>query len=808
MVMIIELGHFALVLALAVSLVQAVVPMVGAQKGWNKWMAVAEPAASAQVLLIGFAFASLTYAFVTSDFSVRLVTLNSHTAKPLLYKVTGVWGNHEGSMLLWVLILALFGASAAWFGGQLPAGLRARVLAVQGTIGVAFLAFILFTSNPFLRLAQPPFDGQDLNPLLQDPGLAFHPPFLYLGYVGLSMSFSFAVAALIEGRIDAAWARWVRPWTLAAWLFLTVGIALGSWWAYYELGWGGFWFWDPVENASFMPWLISAALLHSAIVVEKREALKSWTILLAILAFGFSLIGTFIVRSGVLTSVHAFANDPERGIRILAILGVFVGGALTLYAARAHAMEAKGVFALVSRESALVANNILLAVACFVVFVGTLWPLVAELAFGRKLSVGAPFFDAAFTPFMVLLALILPMGALLPWKRGRLRAIAPLRGVALLALALAALVWTVQTGDGVLAPIGFALAAWLIGGAAVDLVGRTGRGGWRSRLSRARRLPGADLGKFVAHAGFGVTILGIAAMTAWTIEDIRVAQVGESFDVGRYTVTLDDVHERVQGPNYVTTSADVSIFRADGLVASAVSGEAVLPGRPNANDRSRNRQWHPSRHLRRDRRPAGRWRLGHSDLRQALCELDMGWRDHHGAGWLPQPLRPPVSRRGRRPKGAYARDWGAGGVKRLVLALMLLAGPVAAVQPDEMLTDPALEVRAREISAELRCLVCRNESIDELNADLARDLRLLVRERVLEGDTNAEVIDYLTDRYGEYVLLRPNAKGANLILWLAGPAMLVVGLLVASLTLRRRQSLPAGDLTSDERTRLDELTRQ
>ncbi len=575
--MITELGHFALVLALVVAVVQTIVPMVGAQRGWSRWMAVAEPAASAQVLLIAFSFASLTYAFVTSDFSVRLVTLNSHTAKPLLYKITGVWGNHEGSMLLWVFILALFGASAAWFGGQLPAGLRARVLSIQGAIGVAFLAFILFTSNPFLRLAQPPFDGQDLNPLLQDPGLAFHPPFLYLGYVGLSMAFSFAVAALIEGRVDAAWARWVRPWTLAAWLFLTVGIALGSWWAYYELGWGGFWFWDPVENASFMPWLISAALLHSAIVVEKREALKSWTILLAILAFGFSLIGTFIVRSGVLTSVHAFANDPERGIWILAILGIFVGGALALYAARAHAMEAKGVFGLVSRESALVANNILLAVACFVVFVGTLWPLVAELAFGRKLSVGPPFFEAAFTPFMVMLAIILPMGALLPWKRGRLRAFAPLRALALLAVSLGALVWAVQTGKGMLAPIGFALGAWLIGGAIVDFANRTGRGGLRSRLDRASRLPGADWGKAVAHAGFGVTTLGIAALTAWTVEDIRVAQVGESFGVGRYTVTLDAVQERVQGPNYMTTIADVSVFRGDRRVASLTPEKRFYP---------------------------------------------------------------------------------------------------------------------------------------------------------------------------------------------------------------------------------------
>ncbi|MEM9032229.1 MAG: heme lyase CcmF/NrfE family subunit, partial [Pseudomonadota bacterium] len=419
--MIVELGHFCLVLAFAIACVQMVVPLVGAARNWRGWMALGDPAATLQVLLLGYAFAALTWAFVTSDFSLRLVTLNSHTAKPMLYKVTGVWGNHEGSMLLWCLIIALYGAMVAWFGGNLPPRLRARVLAVQGSVGAASLAFLIFTSNPFLRLEVPPFNGRDLNPLLQDPGLAFHPPFLYLGYVGLSLTFSFAVAALIEGRVDAAWGRWVRPWTLLAWVCLTIGIALGSWWAYYELGWGGFWFWDPVENASFMPWLFAAALLHSAIVVEKREALKSWTILLAILAFGFSLIGAFIVRSGVLTSVHAFANDPERGLYLLIITGVFMGGALTLFAARAESLEAKGVFQPISREGALIANNVLLSVSAFVVFVGTIWPLVAEMVWDRKLSVGPPFFDAAFTPFMVALAAILPIGAALPWKRAVLK---------------------------------------------------------------------------------------------------------------------------------------------------------------------------------------------------------------------------------------------------------------------------------------------------------------------------------------------------------------------------------------------------
>jgi len=551
--MITELGHFALILAFMVAIVQMVVPLIGASKRLPGWMAVADPAANAQFALTAFAFGALTWAFITSDFSLKIVVANSHSAKPMLYKVSGTWGNHEGSMLLWVLIVTLFGAMASWFGGGLPPTLRARVLAVQSSIAVAFFAFILFTSNPFERLAVAPFDGQDLNPLLQDPGLAFHPPFLYLGYVGLSMAFSFAVAALIEGRIDAAWGRWVRPWTLAAWIFLTIGIGLGSWWAYYELGWGGFWFWDPVENASFMPWLLAAALLHSAIVVEKRESLKSWTILLAILAFGFSLIGTFIVRSGLLTSVHAFANDPERGIFILIILAVFTGGALMLFALRAGTMEAKGVFGVVSRESALVLNNILLAVGCFVVFFGTLWPIMAEMFFDRKLSVGAPFFNMAFTPFMVGLGVAMPIGALLPWKRGRLgRAVWSLRYAFGLALALALLAWAMQSGRSALGPVGLLLGSWVVFGAVVDLWSRTGRGAMGARLARLFRLPRADWGRVVAHSGLGITMFAIAGLSAWEQEDIRVVQLGEPFEVGSYTLTLEQVRD-VKGPNYFSS---------------------------------------------------------------------------------------------------------------------------------------------------------------------------------------------------------------------------------------------------------------
>ena len=563
-----EIGHFTLLLAFCVALIQATIPLFGAHKGKIDLMAIAESAANLQFALLLASFAALTHAFVTSDFSVKLVVLNSHSLKPMLYKITGVWGNHEGSMLLWVLILSLFGASASWFGTNLPILLKTRVLSVQGAIGVAFLAFIIFTSNPFERVQIPPFDGQGLNPLLQDPGLAFHPPFLYLGYVGLSMAFSFAVAALIEGKIDAAWGRWVRPWTLAAWIFLTIGIALGSWWAYYELGWGGFWFWDPVENASFMPWLLAAALLHSAIVVEKRETLKSWTILLAILAFGFSLIGTFIVRSGVLTSVHAFANDPERGFFILIILGVFMGGALILFSFRSGAMESYSVFSLASRETALISNNVLLAVSAFVVFLGTIWPLVAELFFDRKLSVGPPFFNAAFTPFMILLGLILPLGSNLSWKRASIiKTFKKFLAVFVLCICLSGFIWSIQTGQSLIGPIGVFLGSWIVMGTIIDLLSKLGNS--RS-MGRLMFLPRADFGKFFAHVGLGVTMFAIAAISSWEKEDIRVVSIGSSWNVGSYDLKLDDVVE-VRGPNYFSTM---------GIIAVSKEGSELITLRP------------------------------------------------------------------------------------------------------------------------------------------------------------------------------------------------------------------------------------
>ncbi len=550
--MIAEIGHYALILALAVAIVQTVLPLIGTRLRDPQLMNVAAPAAQAEFLLIAIAFIALMTAYVTSDFSVENVWRNSHSAKPLLYKISGVWGNHEGSMVLWVLILSLFGAAVATFGSNLPRELKANALAVQGSIGAAFLLFIITTSNPFIRLDPAPFDGQGLNPVLQDPALAFHPPFLYTGYVGFSMAFSFAVAALIDGRIDAAWARWVRPWTLAAWMCLTLGIAMGSWWAYYELGWGGFWFWDPVENASFMPWLSGTALLHSALVMEKRDALKVWTVLLAIITFSLSLMGTFLVRSGVLTSVHAFAVDPARGIFILAIMGVFIGGALTLFAWRAPLLTQGGLFAPISREGALVLNNLLLTTACAAVFVGTLYPLALDALTGDKISVGAPFFNLTFAPLIVPLLIAVPFGPLLAWKRGDLLAAAQ-RLMAAACVALAAIIFVLafkQKGPW-LAPLGIGLGVWLIAGALTDLAYRVKlfETGSSETWRRLRNLPRSAFGTMLAHAGVGLAVIGIVSTTAWRSEAILAMKPGETADIAGYTLAFKGVEER-QGPNY------------------------------------------------------------------------------------------------------------------------------------------------------------------------------------------------------------------------------------------------------------------
>jgi len=547
-----ELGHFALVLALGLGLIQSIVPVIGVHRRDGSLMRLASSTALMQFVFVALSFFALAACYVMSDFSVATVYENSHSMMPLVYKFTSVWGNHEGSMLLWVLILSLFGALVALFGNNLPAALKAHVLAVQSWIACAFYLFILLTSNPFLRLAPAPFEGRDLNPILQDIGLAIHPPLLYLGYVGFSIAFSFAIAALLEGRIDAAWARWVRPWTLAAWMCLTVGIAMGSYWAYYELGWGGFWFWDPVENASLMPWLAGTALLHSAVVMEKRNALKIWTILLAILAFSLSLVGTFLVRSGVLTSVHTFANDPARGVFILAILVIFIGGGLTLFAWRAPLLKQGGLFAPISREGALVLNNLFLTTACLTVFVGTLYPLALEAITGTKISVGAPFFNLTFGPLFVPLLFAMPFGPLLAWKRGDILGVAQrLMGAFAVGLVTIAIVAAAESEVSVLAPFGIGLALFVMTGAVTDIVERIGL--FRVPLAvvrqRAAGLPRSVWGTAFAHFGIAVTLLGVVSVGTWASERIVGLKPSQTVSLSGFDLAFDGLVQR-SGPNY------------------------------------------------------------------------------------------------------------------------------------------------------------------------------------------------------------------------------------------------------------------
>jgi cytochrome c-type biogenesis protein CcmF len=577
-----ESGHYALVLAFGLALIQSTVPLLGAR--WRDFplMNVARSTAVAQLIFVAASFAALIALHVSSDFSVVNVVENSHSMKPLIYKITGVWGNHEGSMLLWVSILALFGGLVAIFGNNLPISLRAHALAVQAWIASAFYLFILMTSNPFLRIANPPIEGQDLNPVLQDIGLAVHPPMLYLGYVGFSISFSFAIAALIEGRIDAAWARWVRPWTLVAWIFLTLGIAMGSYWAYYELGWGGWWFWDPVENASLMPWLAGTALLHSLVVMEKRNALKVWTILLSILAFSLSLLGTFLVRSGVLTSVHAFANDPRRGVFILLILCIFIGGSLTLYAFRASSLKQGGLFAPISREGALVLNNLLLTTACATVFVGTLYPLALEVVTGEKISVGAPFFNLTFGPLFVPLLVAVPFGPLLAWKRGDLLGAAQrLIAAGIAALFVMAVVWAWTVGGSTFAPLAIGLALFVIVGALIDTAERIGlfRIPFGNALRRAQGLPRSAWGTMFAHAGVGIALIGIVCETSWNSENIRTMKPGDVTNIAGYGLKLESLTPH-QGSNYREMAANFSVL-VDGRVIDTMS-----PSKRNFTTRS------------------------------------------------------------------------------------------------------------------------------------------------------------------------------------------------------------------------------
>ena len=575
--MIVEFGHLALILAFCASVFLIVVPTIGLRFRWINFTNLASPLTIFQFFFTLISFLILMSAFIRSDFSVKLVAKNSHTLKPLIYKISGTWGNHEGSMLLWILILTFFGFLVACFGQSLRHDFKVKVLIIQSAIAAFFYAFILFTSNPFERYLIPPFNGLGLNPLLQDPGLAFHPPFLYLGYVGLSMSFSFAIAALIEGKVDSVWARWVRPWTLIAWIFLTIGIALGSWWAYYELGWGGWWFWDPVENASFMPWLISAALVHSAIVLEKREILKSWTVLLAILAFSFSLLGTFIVRSGIITSVHAFATDPTRGIFILLILVVATGGGLILFAIRSRDLNSRQSFSIVSKESALIVNNLLLVVSAFVVLIGTLWPLFSDLVFEKRVSVGAPYFNIAFTPFFVAIAMVLPVGAMLSWKRAKLNQVVfSLWPALILGVVLGAIVWSFQTGGRILGPVGVSLATWLICGALTDIWARARGNTATKRIRRLLRGHRSDFGKCVAHCGLGIIIFGISAITAWETEDIRIVSPGEKFNLGQYEFQFLGVRQ-YRNQNFMTTQGEFRVDKDGKFIDSLLPEKRFYP---------------------------------------------------------------------------------------------------------------------------------------------------------------------------------------------------------------------------------------
>jgi cytochrome c-type biogenesis protein CcmF len=572
--MIAELGHFALLLALMTSVVQASLPLIGAHRQDRGLMSLASFCGVASFVLVAIAFISLAASFVNDDFSVKLVASGSQIAKPLIYKITGVWANHEGSMLLWVLILVVFAALIALFGVNIPAPLKARVLAIQGMIATAFLAFLVFTSNPFERLLNPPLDGTGMNPILQDPGLAVHPPCLYMGYVGFSVAFAFAVAALIEGKVDAAWARWVRPWVLIAWCFLTMGITLGSFWAYYILGWGGWWFWDPVENVSFMPWLAGTALLHSALVVERRHALVSWTILLSILTFSLSLIGTFVVRSGVLTSVHSFATDPARGTFILMIIFVATGGALILYALRIPAVKQGAPFAAISRESSLLLNNALLVVAAGIVFVGTFYPLVIDLIGRDKISIGPPYYNRTFVPLFIPLLITMVIGPFLKWKRDDLSTALKKLNVPLVIAACAVLLIMFATlGNYILTGFGIGVAVWIVAGSFWVVVKRAKVGTASAEQSWAilKSTPRAYYGLLLAHVGMGLVVGAIATVTTWQKENIISLKPGDSTMIGSYGVKLIKV-DQVPGPNYDAERGTFELS-SGGLVFKVMTAE-------------------------------------------------------------------------------------------------------------------------------------------------------------------------------------------------------------------------------------------
>ena len=561
--MIPEIGHFALWLALGLTVVLGVVPMLGAARGRADWMALARPATTWLFLLIALSFVCLTVSFVRHDFSVLYVASNSNSALPLLYRIAAVWGGHEGSLLLWVLMLCVWMLAVARFSAHLPAAVLARILAVMGLVTMGFLLFTLLTSNPFDRLWPAPPDGRDLNPLLQDPGMVIHPPLLYMGYVGFSVAFAFAVAALIGGNLDATWARWTRPWTTIAWMFLTIGIALGSWWAYYELGWGGWWFWDPVENASFMPWLVGTALIHSLAVTEKRGSFKSWTVLLAIMAFSLSLLGTFLVRSGVLSSVHAFATDPKRGLFILAFLVIVIGASFALYAWRAPKVGLGARFDLVSRETALLANNVLLIVAMAAVLLGTLYPLALDALDLGKISVGPPYFDSVFMPLMAPAIFLMGIGPMARWKAAELPDLARRLRWALGVAVVAALASAWLAGEvTVVGTIGLLMAYWIVAALATHLLETVWPKGARlaDAPGRLRLIPRATYGMMLAHLGVAAFCFGVAMVKSYEVErDVKMA-TGDSTTVNGYTFTFRGARE-VQGPNYVAMQGLIDVMR-------------------------------------------------------------------------------------------------------------------------------------------------------------------------------------------------------------------------------------------------------
>ena len=568
-----ELGHLAMILALCFALVQASLPLVGAWRGDRQWMGLAVPAAWGQFAFLAFAFACLTWAFLNDDFSVRYVASNSNSALPWYYKFSAVWGAHEGSLLLWALILGGWTFAVSVFSRQLPEAMLARVLAVMGMISIGFLLFLIVTSNPFERLLpNSPMDGNDLNPLLQDIGLIVHPPMLYMGYVGFSVAFAFAIAALLGGRLDAAWARWSRPWTIVAWSFLGIGITLGSWWAYYELGWGGWWFWDPVENASFMPWLVGTALLHSLAVTEKRGVFKSWTVLLAIAAFSLSLLGTFLVRSGVLTSVHAFATDPERGIFVLAFLFVVVGGSLTLFALRAPVVKSQVGFGLWSRETLLLVNNLVLVVASAMILLGTLYPLVLDALSGAKLSVGPPYFNALFLPLMALLMVVLAIGVIVRWKDTPLKWLAGMLGPVLPASVAFGVLASFLFGDFHWAALAtWLLAAWVVLAGLRDLLDKTRHSGLLKGLGKLGR---SYWGMQLGHLGIAVCALGVVLSSQYSAErDLRMAP-GDSLELVGYRFVFEGT-QHYEGPNFTSDHGTVRVLR-DGEEVAVLHPEKRL----------------------------------------------------------------------------------------------------------------------------------------------------------------------------------------------------------------------------------------